>query len=181
MDYERFPHQQKISTYKPLLSEVIDSVRTYCMAKNIPLPEFNIELKYISLSKDIYHPGPEDFAELVLEVVNSEGIDKVCTFQSFSVEMLEALHKVHPKRLVYLVENDDSYHENISKLSFVPDVYSPDFNELTKRDMKDMKLTGVKCIPWTVNTKKDMKKLIDLGVDGIITDYPDSLMTLIKR
>jgi glycerophosphoryl diester phosphodiesterase len=34
---------------------------------------------------------------------------------------------------------------------------------------------------WTINDVDDMQRLIDLGVDGIITDYPDRLMHLIGR
>jgi glycerophosphoryl diester phosphodiesterase len=34
---------------------------------------------------------------------------------------------------------------------------------------------GMKIIPWTVNDTEQMKKLVQLGVDGIITDYPDRI------
>jgi glycerophosphoryl diester phosphodiesterase len=34
-------------------------------------------------------------------------------------------------------------------------------------------IKGMKIIPWTVNDSKQVKKLKKMGVDGIITDYPD--------
>ena len=40
---------------------------------------------------------------------------------------------------------------------------------------------NMKLIPWTVNEKEDMKALIELGVDGLITDYPDRLKALLKE
>ncbi|EMG18988.1 glycerophosphoryl diester phosphodiesterase family protein [Leptospira interrogans serovar Copenhageni str. LT2050] len=39
----------------------------------------------------------------------------------------------------------------------------------------------ISVIPWTVNDVEDMKKLIDAGIDGIISDYPDRLAHIIKN
>ena len=41
--------------------------------------------------------------------------------------------------------------------------------------MKEAKNLGLEVVPWTVNDPADMERLIDWGVDGIITDYPDRL------
>lgn len=179
--FERFPNQRKLRTHKPLLKAVIDSVKTYCRATSTPMPGFNIELKYVDLTDGTFHPDPEKFASLVLAVVEEAEIDEYCTFQSFSVKQLEALHQVHPKNLVYLVENGDSYAENAQLLSFKPAIYSPDFNQLTDADIQLLRQENVKCIPWTINSTSDMKRAIDLGVDGIITDYPDSLLWLLPK
>ena len=40
---------------------------------------------------------------------------------------------------------------------------------------------GLKVLPWTVNDPADMARLIDMGVDGIITDYPDRLRRVMEE
>jgi glycerophosphoryl diester phosphodiesterase len=54
-------------------------------------------------------------------------------------------------------------------------VWSPFFRELTPERVLEARGLGLAVIPWTVNDRVDMVRLIDAGVDGIITDYPDRL------
>jgi glycerophosphoryl diester phosphodiesterase len=61
----------------------------------------------------------------------------------------------------------------VHRLGFTPTVYAPFFPIFPKIAMKSFHKRGIKIIPWTVNEVKDMQKLVDSGVDGIITDYPD--------
>ena len=49
------------------------------------------------------------------------------------------------------------------------------WENLTPKDLAAARALGLKVLPWTVNERSDMSSLIDLGVDGIITDYPDRL------
>ena len=49
------------------------------------------------------------------------------------------------------------------------------WNNLRSKDLAAAHALGLKVLPWTVNERGDMRNLIDLGVDGIITDYPDRL------
>jgi glycerophosphoryl diester phosphodiesterase len=59
-----------------------------------------------------------------------------------------------------------------SDLGFTPAIYSPNFTSLTKDIVNDCHSKGMKVIPWTVNEPMDVKAMIQLGVDEIITDYP---------
>ena len=52
-------------------------------------------------------------------------------------------------------------------------VWSPHFEDLTAELVKDAKARALKVIPWTVNRREDMLRLISMGVDGLITDRPD--------
>ena len=54
-------------------------------------------------------------------------------------------------------------------------VWSPLYRNAKPDDVAAAKALGLKVIPWTVNERADMERLIALGVDGIITDYPDRL------
>jgi glycerophosphoryl diester phosphodiesterase len=178
--HPRFPEQSKMSVHKPRLSALIDSVKAYCAAQGRGLPSFNIELKHKSMGEELYHPKAERYAELVLGVTVAKGIDQNCTYQSFSLPQLQALHNTHPSNLVLLSDENTPLHALVDELGFVPAVYSPNFNLLNESDMKYARAHQMKIIPWTVNELSDMEKLYNLGVDGIITDYPNKLIDLLE-
>ena len=61
-------------------------------------------------------------------------------------------------------------------------VWSPHYRNVTTAiDVAEAKALGLKVIPWTVNERADMERLIALGVDGIITDYPDRLRAVMAE
>jgi len=55
------------------------------------------------------------------------------------------------------------------------------FRDLTDKDLARAKALGLKVIPWTVNEPGEMEWLMNLGVDGLITDYPDRLRALMAE
>jgi glycerophosphoryl diester phosphodiesterase len=65
-----------------------------------------------------------------------------------------------------------------NRLGFVPHAYSPDYRLVDAAMVRRVRELGMKLIPWTVNTAEEMQHLI-LGVDGIITDYPDIALELV--
>ena len=60
-------------------------------------------------------------------------------------------------------------------------VWSPLYRNAKPDDVAAAKSLGLKVIPWTVNERADMARLIALGVDGIITDYPDRLRAVMAE
>ena len=74
-----------------------------------------------------------------------------------------------------LIEDYDkrSLDEELKDLGFTPTIYSPAYQLLNKKLVNDSHKKGIKVIPWTVNTKEEIDQLKKMGVDGIITDYPD--------
>ena len=68
--------------------------------------------------------------------------------------------------------------KNIDNLGFTPEVYSPYFKLLSKKDIDYCHEQGMIVVPWTINSVKDMKDMVEKGVDGIITDYPDRARAL---
>jgi len=177
----RFPQQQKLKVSKPLLSEVIDTVEAYIAAKNLAPVFYNIETKSVPQGDDRFHPKPNEFAELLLNVLQEKGISKRCIIQSFDPRTLQAT-KVLQKEiaLALLVYNKEGYEANLERLGFVPEIYSCHFNLVTDSLMDYARQQKMKVIPWTVNDTTEMKRLVEMGVDGIITDYPDLGVKVLK-
>lgn len=179
--YPKFPKQQKMITYKPLLKDLIDSVEAYASAKNRPAPFYNIETKTAPEGDGIYHPEPEEFMKVLMPVIISKGIEKRVIIQSFDPRTLEIVHRDYPEiKTALLVENKDGLVKNLERLTFQPTFYSPYFIFVNEEVVNDCHQKGIKIIPWTVNSKSDIDKLIEQGVDGIITDYPDLLDQLTR-
>ena len=59
------------------------------------------------------------------------------------------------------------------------DIWSPSWRGATRERIKEAHGLRLKVLPWTVNEPADMETLIDAGVDGLITDYPDRLRTVL--
>ncbi|HMB99763.1 MAG TPA: glycerophosphodiester phosphodiesterase family protein, partial [Flavobacteriaceae bacterium] len=79
-----------------------------------------------------------------------------------------------------LVDENESIEPKLKKLSFKPEIISPYFKLLSQENVKEYLEQGFQIIPWTVNEIEDMKTMIHLKVDGIITDYPYRLIGLLK-
>ncbi|HAI75736.1 MAG TPA: glycerophosphodiester phosphodiesterase [Microscillaceae bacterium] len=172
----RFPEQQPISVHKPTLIEVITAVEQYCREKQLAPPFYNIETKSTPAGDLVYHPEPGVFAELLYQVIQQMGIAERTFIQSFDVRTLQYLNRQHPEqKLVLLVENQAGLADNLEKLGFVPEVYSPHFSLVTPDLVKTVHQKGMRLIPWTVNDVAEAAKLKAMGVDGLITDYPDRI------
>ncbi|MDO8996005.1 MAG: glycerophosphodiester phosphodiesterase family protein [Sediminibacterium sp.] len=172
----RFPQQQKMAATKPLLLEVIDAADQYALAKNKPLPFYNIETKSQAATDNQFHPNPKEFIDLLVAVIKHKKIEDRVTVQSFDIRTLQYLHQQYPSiATVLLIEdyNKNSVTEQLQDLGFTPSVYSPHHSLVNEILVKDCKAKGMKLVPWTVNDLATMKKLRALGVDGIISDYPN--------
>ena len=174
----KFPRQQKLRAYKPLLTEVIDSTEAYARLKKLPAPRYNIETKTTPAGDGTLHPAPAQFVELLLAVVRAKGIASRVTIQSFDPRTLELVHRTEPTlRTALLVDNLQGLAADLQRLSFQPAIYSPHFRLVTEGLVNDCHKAGLQIIPWTVNSATDIKRLTQLRVDGIITDYPDLFQT----
>jgi glycerophosphoryl diester phosphodiesterase len=177
-----FPKQQKIKTVKPLLSVLIDSVESYVKIHKLKPVFYNIEIKSSADGDDTAHPGPEVFSKLVMDVLKGKGVTKRVIIQSFDTRPLVVLHHTDPKqKLSYLVANKDNFTVNLSKLGFTPDTVSPYYLMVDAAFVKDAHQLKVKVLPWTVNDEPSLKKMAELNVDGIISDYPDLAVALFGK
>lgn len=169
-----FPEQVKFHVTKPRLEDLIDVVEKYVVDHDLPKPNYNIEIKSSPEGDGIYHPAPAEFSDLVFRLIDQKLDWKRVNIQSFDFRVLKYMHEIHPEvTLAMLVETAVKYSEQLRELGFQPQIYSPYFPELTKEIVTQLHQKGMKVIPWTVNTVEEMRNLLDMGVDGIITDYPN--------
>jgi glycerophosphoryl diester phosphodiesterase len=170
----RFPGQQKYKAYKPLLAETIDSVEAYVKEKKLKKPNYVIETALIRKGDVEFQPEPSEFVELIMDVVKDKKLSKRVTIQSLDIRTLQYLHEKYPKiKTSLMIDEKEELEKNIENLGFTPTVYSPYYVLVGKGLVERCHAMGIKIIPWTVNTSKLMKYLIDLGVDGLVTDYPN--------
>ena len=170
----KFPRQQRLRTYKPLLAEVIDSAEAYARQKHRPAPRYNIETKLTPAGDGQLHPAPAEFVALLLAVVQAKGIQDRVIIQSFDPRALEAVHRAQPALpTALLVENALGLAANLRRLSFRPTIYSPHYRLVAGDLVQACHQQGLQIIPWTVNSAAELSRLAALGVDGLITDYPD--------
>ena len=172
----RFPQQQKMKTYKPLLSEVFDTVAASIKEEGLKPVKFNIEIKSVPEEYDVFQPQPEAFVDLVMGVIQEKQMEEHINLQSFDPAILEVVHTRYPEiELAYLV-GENTYAENKTNLTFQPEIYSPYFKLLDTAEVAQIHKDGLKVIPWTVNEPEDIDAVIALKVDAIITDYPERVL-----
>lgn len=178
----RFPDQELFSVYKPSFRDMVTEIESYVVQQSAKLPLYNIEIKRVPKFDNLFHPDAKTFAGHVVKVVQELGITDRTFIQSFDIESLQETQQLDKSiKLVYLIQNKNTIEQNLDALGFEPDVYSP-FFKLINQDVLDYcKKHNIKLIPWTVNEESDMKHMISIQVDGIITDYPDRLMDLTRR
>lgn len=174
--HPRFPQQQKIAVHKPSLAALFDSVKNYMLTAKRPYPFFNIETKTMPATDNIYHPEPAEFVELLMKVIIAKKMENYVIIQSFDFRTLKYLHQHYPNiKTAMLIEAYDkrSLDDQSKALGFIPTIYSPDYLLVTKLLLEKCHQQNIKVIPWTVNDAKKINQLKEMGVDGIISDYPN--------
>lgn len=179
----RFPDQQTRPAKKPLLREVIAMAEEYADLGGRDRPVFyNIETKSRPSWEGTFHPAPDTFAEAVVAVVQETGITRRATIQSFDPRTLRVVHAMErPIRTALLIARSahPGLPEAVEQLGFTPHIYSPDHRLVDTDLLNAAHERGMQVIPWTVNDPDTIQRLIALGVDGLITDYPDRGMRLV--
>lgn len=195
-DYARhFPGQQPLDgTRIPRLAEV------FALAQRAgnELVRFNIETK-ISPEHPQRTLPPAEFARTLITLIRAGKLEQRVTIQSFDWRTLKVVQQEEPQiKTVYLTAQQ-SWQDNIRAGAAsspwtaglhvsrfggsLPQlvkaaggaVWSPYYGDVTRSSVREAKQLGLEVIVWTVNTSEDIKAMIALGVDGIISDYPDRL------
>ncbi|MBX3040183.1 MAG: hypothetical protein KF789_05670 [Bdellovibrionaceae bacterium] len=155
----------------PTLAEVFRALKDRVTLQGKPVG-LNIELKY-NPSQPQFYPDRQTYAALVLKVVRESGWDPSrLLLQSFDVGILETLRAQGAEyRLSPLLSE---VKDGIAKAKGLrTDTVTPHYGQVTPEMIENFHRAGLRVIPWTVNEVDDAKRMIDLGVDGVITDRLD--------
>lgn len=170
----KFPQQEKMKTSKPLLRDVLIAVENHIKSYGTYEVDYNIEIKSSPEGDKKFHPTVEEFSDLVYNLLDEYIPLERVVIQSFDFRVLKYWHRKYPDiRLAALVENRKSIDVNLAELGFKPSTYSPHYSLLNRDKVKYLHQQRIRVIPWTVNEISDMLSLKGMGVDGLITDYPD--------
>jgi glycerophosphoryl diester phosphodiesterase len=197
-----FPEQKGIDGIRiPTLAAVFDLAR---QAKADQV-RFNIETK-LTPTSGADTPDPETFAAALAQAVRDAGLAARVSVQSFDWRTLAVMRRIAPEieRVCLTIDggNGDTLRRGQRGASpwtaglDIDDVggsaprlvaaagcsvWSPLFRNVTPAALAESKSLGLKVIPWTVNERADMARLIALGVDGIITYYPNRLRAVMAE
>ncbi|EKE01051.1 MAG: hypothetical protein ACD_21C00230G0001 [uncultured bacterium] len=197
-----FPKQKPVvGAHIPNLQEVIKLVKKVAGDE----VKFQIEIK-----TDPSHPkftfSPEQIVKAVVKVLREEKVEEHAELQAFDWRVLQIAQKLAPKiATAYLTSQSltKKMHHQDPKIAglwgagfLVKDydgsipkmiaqlggkIWGPESKELNKNNASEAHKYNLKIIPWTVNTEREMKRMIDLPVDGIITDRPDILRQVLTN
>jgi glycerophosphoryl diester phosphodiesterase len=161
--------------------------------------QFNIETKINPLRPDDT-VSPEVFVNTLLAVIRDAGMAQRVWVQSFDWRTLMRVQQLEPGLRTVCLSVQGGNNSTLAdsrwtaglQLSHYPSVahmvkasgcpvWSPNFKDLSADAVKDAQALGLKVIPWTVNSPSDMARLMDWGVDGLISDYPDRLRELMRQ
>jgi glycerophosphoryl diester phosphodiesterase len=190
----QFPDQRSVpGTPIPTLIEVFDLVRR----SGDPEVRFNIETK-IDPNHSEESPDPQRFVDLLLDLLQKQKFGDRVMVQSFDWRTLQLVQKQAANvPTVYLTLQQGSGATNsLDKATewtagFNPAEYgrslprtikaaggaiwSPYFRDIDPDLVTQTHQLGLKVVVWTVNAPEDIARMIDIGVDGIISDRPDLL------
>lgn len=178
-----FRQQEPQSAPKPRLTDVIDMAESFVDVHERPPVFYNVEIKSRAAWDRKFHPPPASFVEQVLAAVASRSVARRTTIQSFDPRALEAVHRrKEPVRTALLVPwaGNEGVEANLNRLSFTPDVYSPDHRLVDAALVSTVHDLGLSVVPWTVNEYDAARELVALGIDGLITDYPNRVREVLS-
>ena len=177
---DRWPDQVKMEVCKPLAGDLIDFAESY--AKE-PV-NYNIEIKsWPGKGEGVLWPDYKTFCDVCIPFLLSKNLGDRLIVQSFDTRALNYIHEKWPDVIVsYLTEFEDggNIKKLLKKLDFVPQWWSPQSYVVNKRNVAWCHANGIGVVPWTVDDKKEMKRLVKCGVEAIISNYPDRLIEVVR-
>ena len=142
---------------------------------------FNIETK-ISPAAPAETLPPTEFARALIAAIRAAGMAERTTVQSFDWRTLHAVEREAPEiATVYLTGRRRGGSQPKAVHAAGGRIWSPNYEELDSAALIEARALGLKVVPWTVNEPGFIARFLDLGVDGIITDYPQRVRAELAR
>ena len=190
----RFLNQKKLPNQKiPKLSQLLD-LTTQNNNSNLII---NLEIKSTPVQENLT-PSPEMLAKIVIDEVNKSSLIDKIIYSSFDWRVLREIKNYNSEiPRAYLTQDQRNIYDQSPWMDFTPLHNNVDLPKLIKAhggkawhpyhkniNEKNIKIAQSENLPvnvWTVNKEKDMLRMIDYGVDGIMTDYPVQLKELCEK
>ena len=177
---DRWPGQVKMAVSKPLATELIDFTESY--AKK-PV-NYNIEIKsWPGEGEGTLWPEYHVFCDTCIPVLLSKDLGDRLIVQCFDTRALNYMHEKWPElTLSYLIEDYDGgdIEQLLGNLDFVPRWWSSESSVVTPENVAWCHERGIGVVPWTVDDPAEMQRLVDCGVEAIISNYPDILIATVR-
>lgn len=142
--------------------------------------QFNIETKSFPDHPELT-PPPDVFARMMLDVIRKHKMESRSIVQSFDFRTLHAMKRLAPGiRLSALWEGHARPFTEIANEAEAG-IISPEHKLVTAEQVKSAHAANLEVVPWTADTPEDWQRLIDAGVDAIITDDPAALIAYLKQ
>jgi glycerophosphoryl diester phosphodiesterase len=191
-----FPEQQPVDGER---MPTLDAVFALVAARGATAVRFNIETKSSPLAPELT-PEPEAFVRALLASAERHGMTGRITLQSFDWRTLAAARRIAPSLpLVALSAQRPSFdtvsdgrwtaglkladHASLPAMvaAIGAQVWSPNHADLDEAALRQARALGLAVVPWTVNDPARMEQLVEMGVQGLITDRPDLARTVLQR
>lgn len=197
----QFPEQQPVDGQRiPRLADV------YALVEKSGNREvrLNVETKIEPLQPELT-AAPEAFVRALVEVVRESRMETRTTIQSFDWRTLALVRQLAPEIVTVALTDQqpdedtmeigkpgaspwlggldvDDYEGSVPKAvkAIGAKVWSPHALDLDERLVAEAHALGLAVVPWTVNDPKDMERILAVGVDGLISDRPDLLRSLLQ-
>ncbi len=142
--------------------------------------QYNIETKIFPDHPELT-PPPDEFSRMLLDVIRKHKLESRVIVQSFDFRTLRAMKKLAPEiRLAALWEGKARPFPEIAQEAEAG-IISPKFRLVTPEQVKASHAAKLEVVPWTADKPEDWQRLIDAGVDAIITDDPAALIAYLKE
>jgi glycerophosphoryl diester phosphodiesterase len=175
---EQFPEQQPADgAHVPRLAELFDLVDK---AGNATV-RFNIETKISPQAPD-ETLAPEPFALALIAEIRKAGMEARTSIQSFDWRTLKVVEREAPAiATVYLTGRRREGSQPKAVHAAGGRIWSPNHQEMDSASVVEARALDLQVIPWTVNEPAAIEWVLDLGLDGVITDFPDRVRAQMQR
>ena len=196
----RFLNQKKLENQKiPKVSELLDLT----LKNKVSDLVINLEIKSTPVQENLT-PSPEEMVKIVLEEVNKSNLTDKIIYSSFDWRVLREIKNYNPEipraYLSFEQQGSGSFgniydqspwmdftplHNNVDLPKLIKalggQAWHPFYRNVTEKIVEISHNENLPVNVWTVNDEEDMLRMIDIGVDGIMTDYPVQLKELCEK